>query len=411
MKSRIALAAAALIGLAGTAIAADTTKIAFIDPLSGGNAAVGEISLNTFRFIAEDINAAGGVNGQKLQIVPFDNKGIPQETLVQAQKAADEGIRVFTQGSGSGVADALNEWLRKYNDRNPGKEIIYLNYGAVDPALTNAKCNFWHFRWDIGSDIRMQAATSFIKSRPDVKKVYLINQDYSFGQSVQHFAREMLKQQRPDIEIVGDELHPLVKITDFSPYIAKIKASGADTVITGNWGPDFSLLLKAAADAGLQVNWYTYYAGAVGGPTAVRQTGLADHVFEISEGVVNTAPAAAQKFETDFRAKLGVGLFYPRSVNELRMFAAAANAAKSNDDVKAIAYQLEGMKFATFDGGEGYMRKDDHQFIQDLFIGSFGPLGANDKFDEEKTGWGWKQIAKVDKENTLVPTTCKMQRP
>ena len=89
---------------------------------------------------------------------------------------------------------------------------------------------------------------------------------------MQHFAREMLKEQRPDIEIVGDELHPLVKITDFSPYIAKIKASGADTVITGNWGPDFSLLLKAAADAGLQVNWYTYYAGAVGGPTAVRQT-------------------------------------------------------------------------------------------------------------------------------------------
>ena len=157
MKSEIFGCALALCLLSAPALAQDTVKIAFIDPLSGGNAAVGEISLNTFRFIAEDINAAGGVNGQKLQIVPFDNKGIPQETLVQAQKAADEGIRVFTQGSGSGVADALNEWLRKYNDRNPGKEIIYLNYGAVDPALTNAKCNFWHFRWDIGSDIRMQA--------------------------------------------------------------------------------------------------------------------------------------------------------------------------------------------------------------------------------------------------------------
>ena len=104
-----------------------------------------------------------------------------------------------------------------------------------------------------------------------------------------------------------------MKVTDFSPYIAKIKASGADTVITGNWGADFSLLLKAAADAGLQVNWYTYYAGAVGGPTAVRQTGLADHVFEIFEGVANSAPPAAQKFETDFRAKFGVGLFYPRA--------------------------------------------------------------------------------------------------
>jgi len=411
MKSAIVGCSLALCVFSAPALAQDTMKVGFIDPLSGGNAAVGEISLNTFRFVADELNAAGGVNGQKLEIVPFDNKGIPQETLVQAQKAADQGIRVFTQGSGSGVADALNEWLRKYNDRNPGKEILYLNYGAVDPALTNAKCNFWHFRWDIGSDIRMEALSSFIKNRPEVKKVYLINQDYSFGQSVQHFAREMLKEKRPDIEIVGDELHPLVKVTDFSPYIAKIKASGADTVITGNWGPDFALLLKAAADAGLDVNWYTYYAGAVGGPTAVRQTGLADHVFEIFEGVVNSAPPAAQKFETDFRAKLGVGLFYPRSVNELRMFAAAANAVKSNDDIKAIAYKLEGMSFATLDGGEGYIRKDDHQFIQDLFISSLGPLGANDKFDEEHTGWGWKQIAKVDKEETLVPTTCKMQRP
>ena len=58
----------------------------------------------------------------------------------------------------------------------------------------------------------------------------------------------MLAAKRPDIEIVGDELHPLFKVSDFSPYIAKIKASGADTVITGNWGPDFALLLKAAAE-------------------------------------------------------------------------------------------------------------------------------------------------------------------
>ncbi|MFX9054216.1 ABC transporter substrate-binding protein, partial [Acinetobacter baumannii] len=79
---------------------------------------------------------------------------------------------------------------------------------------------------------------------------------------------------RPDIEFVGDELHPVLKVTDFSPYIAKIKASGADSVITGNWAQDLALLLKAAADAGLQANWYTYYAGGAGGPTSVRQTGL-----------------------------------------------------------------------------------------------------------------------------------------
>ena len=410
MKTRIALAAAAFIGFTSAAVAEDTVKIAFIDPLSGGNAAVGEISLNTFRFIAAELNAAGGMNGKKLEIVPLDNKGVAQESLVQIQKAADQGVRIVTQGSGSAVAAALIEWLRKYNERNPGKEIIYLNYGGVDPALTNEKCSFWHFRFDIGSDIKMAAMTSYIKARPEIKKVYLINQDYSFGQSVRVLARAMLKEARPDIEIVGDELHPLVKVTDFSPYIAKIKASGADTVITGNWGPDFSLLLKAAADSGLAVNWYTYYGNSVGAPTAIHQAGLADHVFQFSEGVVNGAPASTQKFETDFRAKLGVGLFYPRSVNELRMLVEAAAAAKS-EDPKAIATQMEDMKFATLDGGQAFMRKDDHQFFQDIYMASFGPLGPGDKFDEEHTGWGWKLVATIKKEDTLQPTTCKMERP
>ena len=172
--------------------------------------------------------------------------------------------------------------MTKYNDRNPGKEILYLNYAAIDPVLTNDKCSYWHFRWDANSDIKMAALTTFMKDRPNIKKIYLINQDYSFGQAVRKQARAMLKEKRPDIEIVGDELHPLLKVTDFSPYIAKIKASGADSVITGNWGQDIALLLKAAADAGLQTDWYTYYASGVGGPTAIKQTGsgasrLRDH--------------------------------------------------------------------------------------------------------------------------------------
>ena len=103
-------------------------------------------------------------------------------------------------------------------------------------------------------------------------------------------------------------------------------------------------------------------------------------------------------------------MFYPRQVNELRMMTAAAAAAKS-EDPKAIAAQMEDMKFATFDGGEAFMRKDDHQFFQDIYISSFGPLGPNDKFDEEHTGWGWKLVDVVKKENTVLPTTCKMERP
>ena len=180
-----------------------------------------------------------------------------------------------------------------------------------------------------------------------------------------------------------------MKITDFAPYIAKIKASGADSVITGNWGKDFSLMLKAAADAGLQVNWYTYYAGGTGGPTAVKQTGLNHRVFQISEGIANIPHAASQEFEKALRAKYDFGLFYPRGVNQLRMLFAAMEETKSADP-KKIAAALEGMKFEVFNGGEGFMRKDDHQFFQPMYISSFGERGASEPFDEEKTGWGWK---------------------
>jgi branched-chain amino acid transport system substrate-binding protein len=240
--------------------------------------------------------------------------------------------------------------------------------------------------------------------------VYLINQDYSFGQSVRTDARKMLGAKRPDIQIVGDELHPLLKVTDFSPYIAKIKASGADSVVTGNWGQDIALLLKAAADAGLKVNWYTYYAGGAGGPTAIKQTGLDHQIFQITEGFANSGNRTAMDYEKAFRAKVNLSLWYPRAVNEMRMFKAAAEKANSIDPVK-VAAALEDLKFEVLDGGNGIMRKDDHQFFQPIYISSFGKLTESEPFDEESTGWGWHLVSKVDTPQAMVSTTCKMTRP
>ncbi len=403
----------AWIGLAAsTALGrADTLKIAYVDPLSGGGASVGQVGLEHFQYIADQVNAKGGVLGMKVEILGYDDKTNPQEALVQVQKAIDAGARIIAQGNGSSVGAAIEDFVAKYDDRNPGKEVVYINYAAVDPSLTNAKCSYWHFRWDANSDIKMEALTNYIKTRPSIKKVYLINQDYSFGQSVRTEARKMLAQKRPDIQIVGDELHPLLKITDFSPYIAKIKASGADSVISGNWGQDIALLLKAAADAGLQADWYTYYAGGAGGPTAIRQANLPDRVFAIVEGYPNIDYAPAREAEKEFRTKLnGQSLWYPRVFNMMSMVFRAIEEAKSADPVK-FAPKLEGMKVTTFDGGEGFMRAADHQFFQDMFVVTFGPLGADQPFDEEHTGWGTKLAGKVPADQTVLPTTCKMQRP
>jgi branched-chain amino acid transport system substrate-binding protein len=387
-------------------VAADV-RIAFIDPLSGGAASTGILAQKTHQFYIDAINAGGGINGEKIELVSFDNKVNPQESLIQLKKALDEGARYVVQGNGSSIAHAITDAVLKHNERNPGKEVLFLNYAAVDPALTNEKCNFWHFRFDADADMKMAAMTDVIAKDPKVKKVYLINQDYSFGKAVAAAANKMLAEKRPDIKIVGEELHPLQKVQDFSPYVAKIKAAGADTVITGNWSNDMVLLVKAGKDTGLKVGWQTFYGGSPGTVTSIGEAGV-DTLKQVSEWHKNAAP------ELDATV-VAFGKRYPGKENEYaywraktmwEMFAAAAKKARSNDPVK-VAKALEGMKMPT-SLGEVEMRADNHQMLQPLFVST---LAKNVKYDVEDSGLGWKTDARVDGKATALPTTCKMERP
>jgi branched-chain amino acid transport system substrate-binding protein len=408
-SSRVAAFAASAFTLAALSAipAAADVKLAYIDPLSGGAASAGINAQKHFTYLIDKINATGGLNGEKLQIVFYDNRVDPQESLIALKKALDDGARYIFQGNGSAVALAISDAVLKYNERNPGKEVLYFNYAAVDPALTNAKCNFWHFRFDSDADMKMTALINQISTQPQIKKIYLINQDYSFGKAVAAAARKMLAEKRPDIEIVGDELHPLQKVQDFSPYVAKIKASGADTVITGNWSNDMFLLLKAGKDAGLKVTWYTYYGGALGAPSAIGRDGLGV-VKQVSEYHNNALPDLdpdAAAFKKRFTGKDDEFGYY-RLNTTFMMFAAAAAKAKSNDPIK-VAKALEGLKLTTT-VGDAEMRADNHQLLQPLFVSTFSD---NVKFDVEKTGFGFKTDTKINAKDTSMPTTCQMQRP
>jgi branched-chain amino acid transport system substrate-binding protein len=403
----VALAVFSMVAAFSPNPAAADVKLAYIDPLSGGAASAGINAQKHFLYLVDKINAAGGLNGEKLTITFYDNKVDPQESLIALKKALDEGARYIFQGNGSAVALALSDAISKYNERNPGKEALYFNYAAIDPALTNAKCNFWHFRFDSDVDMKMTALINFMSSQPQIKKVYLINQDYSFGKAVAAAARKMLGEKRPDVQIVGDELHPLQKVQDFSPYVAKIKASGADTVITGNWSNDMLLLLKAGKDAGLKVTWYTYYADALGAPTAIGRdgNGVVKVVTSYHTNAMPDLDPDAAAFKKRFTGKEDEFAYY-RLNTAFMMFAAAAGKAKSNDPVK-VARALEGMKW-TSSVGEVEMRADNHQLLQPLFVATFSD---NVKFDAEKTGLGFKTDLKVEAKDTAIPTTCQMQRP
>jgi branched-chain amino acid transport system substrate-binding protein len=399
-------AAGLLAALMPAARAEDTVKIAFIDPLSGAFADVGDYNLKHFQYMADRVNAAGGVaGGKKLEVIGFDNKTAPAEAVTQFQKAVDQGIRYITQGNGSSVANALVEAVEKHNARNPEARVVYLNYAAVDPALTNEKCSFWHFRFDADADMKMDALTDWLKTQGEIKKLYILGQDYSFGKAVAAAAVKQLAVKRPDLEIVGNELHPLGKVKDFSPYIAKMKSAGAQAVITGNWGTDMSLLIKASDDAGFSVPYLTYYGGLIGAPTAMGKAGVG-RVKQIANFHMNAEAEGIGALNEDFAKKTGADFYTYTVKTAVEMLARAMNETASTDVFK-VASALEGMALKT-ELGTATMRKDNHQLLQTMIVSTFS---EGVKYPAEKTPYGFKTDLRIEADKTAMPTVCKMARP
>lgn len=396
------------LGWAGSAAAQATIKIAYTDPLSGPFAQVGDANLKQMNYILDFINSKGGALGRKFELVPFDNKSQPADALLALKSATDQNMPFIMHCSGSNIAAALIEGVEKHNERNPDNRIIYLNCGAVATELTNEKCSFWHFRYDLNV---AQKAEVMVKALPrNVDKVYLLNQDYLFGQSVQRDIKAFIAKARPDIKVVGDELIPLGKIKDFSPYITKIKASGAQALLTGNWGPDMNLLIKAGLEAGTNLNYYTFYAHLVGGATAIGPAGDGK-VFSVLSFSENHAPqiknAEAEAWTKAFRDKFAFD-FYAAGYRTIFEFVQAAVQKAGAIDATKIAYAMEGLQVKDFLGYDAVMRKDDHQLLSVYHVASFR---KGSKYDSEKTGLGWDPVATLKYQETEQPTTCKMKRP
>ncbi len=407
--TRRALSVAASLALAAgfaQAQSGQTVKIAFIDPLSGPFANVGQNQLKSWQFVAEEFSKKNAA-GVKFEFVPFDNKGSPQESLNSLKAAIDQGIRYVTQGNGSGAAAAISDAVTKHNERNPGKEVVYMNYAAVDPTLTNERCSFWHFRLDADTSMKMEALTSFMKDQPEIKKVYLINQNYAHGQQVSRYFKETIARKRPDIQITGDDLHPLGQVKDFAPFVAKIKATGADSVVSGNWGADLTLLIKAAKDAGLNANFYTYYAVVSGTPTAMA-AGVGGKVRMVAYSH-NGVPGVYQRIQNDFKKKFNDDWYTGATYNGLMMLAEGMAKAKSTDPVK-VALAMSGLKFQGFQG-DVEMRKTDHQLQQGLYISEWRKVDAKNPYSVENTGFNFQEVKAIPSYVSSTPTSCQMKQP
>ncbi len=389
--------------------AADTVKIGFIEVLSGPFAVAGEGSLKQLREVVLQLNAKSAAGDPKFEVVPFDGKGTPQESLTALKSATDQGIRYVTQGGGSGVAFALSEALAKLAEREPQKTALFLNYSAMDPGLTNDRCNFWHFRFYPSSEMKIEALTTYLQKRPDVKKVYLFNQNYTHGQQVSKAARAYLTRKRPDVEVVGDDFIPIAQVRDFAPYIAKIKASGADTVITSNWGSDLTLFFKSAKDFGLNLNFFTMNANNPGTPAQLGSWG-ADKVGVIWNWGHNAPTPELENIYVAYKKKYNEDFIFAAHWNSMHMLLEAMRKSKSTDP-KKVAFALEGMRYKS-PLGELEMRRTDHQLQAPLYLGIWAKQGSKGvKYDAENTGYGFRSEAVWDAYVASQPTSCQMVRP
>lgn len=410
MKAVItSLTAAVVLGTSSLTLAqqGETVKIAMIMPLSGPFAATGQNYLKTWQFVSQKYSGPKNPAGVKFEIVGFDNKGSPQDTQNAFRAAVDQGFRYVMQANGSGAALALQDAVDKHNERNPGKEILNINSDAQDPTLTNEKCSYWYFRLDPDTTMKMEALTGFLKDQPKVQKVYLINQNYAHGQQVSRYFKEAIARKRPDVKIVGDELHPIGQVKDFAPYVQKIKQSGADTIVTGNWGPDLTLLVRALSDAGLKLPMYTYYANVTGTPTALAAVGDAE-VYMVT--YAHPYLAGEVGFLTsEFKKRFNDDYYNVASYTGTQLLGAAIAKAKSTDPVK-VAAAMEGMTLKSF-AGEVTMRKADHQLQQSIFITKWQKADKKYPYSVENTGYTFVPVKELPPYVSSTPTSCNMKRP
>jgi branched-chain amino acid transport system substrate-binding protein len=429
-------------------------RLALVEGLSGPFANAGEAVFRNLVWAVERVNARGGARlaqadgsfvARRLELLRFDSKGQTEEALSAFRAALDQKADVILQGNSSATAAALIDAVNKHNEREPSRRVLFLNYSAVEPSLTNERCSPWHFRFDAHADMRLAALTDVLKEDSAVKRLYLIGQDYSFGQHVLRKGREMVTAKRPDIQIVGDELHPLGRIRDFLPYATKIKASGAQAVLTGNFGSDLTLLIKAAREVGYDGKFYTFYANALGAPAAIGEAGVG-RVLAVNEWHPNVAvepastPAEVAVRQASERFYLAFRNRYPDPRDDyvharmhamIEMYAAAVEKARSVEAASVSAAlagaRFEGKAVPGAGGGllafhSGWMRAGDHQFIQPMRVSVMQRVapagtapGANVgdpvRFDVEGSGYGFRTVRFVGAAATEQPHSCVMSVP
>lgn len=395
-------------GTAAVPQAESLVRMAFIDPLSGPAANIGRNGLRTWQFMANELAGADNPARVRMVLAGFDNRGSPEESLNALKAAIDQGFRYIVQGNGSGVASVIVDALERHNLRYPERAVLYINYAAMDPVLTQEKCSYWHVRIDADTVMKTQALARYFASQPGLERVFLLNQNYAHGQQVSERFKEALKRFAPQVTVVGDDVHPPFRGQDFSPYVQRVQASGAQALVTGNWGTDLQDLVTSMIANKLETPLYAYYPSLPGVPSALADARRRFPVVQVACGYTSQ-PGPLTDLAQKFRRETGEDLVVYAAYDGIAMLMHAMRFAESTDAVR-VAARISGMLFKGFNGPV-QVSPDDHQLQKGVYLSRWQKVSSAFPVAAEGTGYTFAPVQYFDAADISAPVVCRMRRP
>jgi branched-chain amino acid transport system substrate-binding protein len=337
-------------------------RILVLEGLSGPAKDLGERAVLGARFAAEEANAQGGINGRKVEIIAEDNQMKPDVGARKAQKYLLEGsIDMISIVSGTNIVKAVAQAI--------GDNKVLFMAGTQGDDVTGKDFTYNMYRpyWNVSMFAR--GVVEYLAKHKKMKTFYLLNQDYSLGRDAAAAYKREIARQLPDGKIVGEDFFPLFT-KDLSSFLTKVKASGAEAILTTAWGSDINLLLKQRLELGVKAPIVCY---ALADPIAVS-AGPESAVGAIAaDGYAITLDTRENKDFIKRWQQKHKGGEYPnpdlhtvRTYMGIKMMLEAAKKAKSVQ-VDKVMPVLEGFRMKSLIG-EVYIRPCDHQIQMPMAV-------------------------------------------
>ncbi|HEX9470917.1 MAG TPA: ABC transporter substrate-binding protein [Bradyrhizobium sp.] len=351
----------------------DKIKIGHLTPLTGFLGALGAYATLGMRMAEEEINQAGGIMGRELNVMSEDSVN-PATAATKAQRMLEQDGATVLMGE-INSASALT--IMQVADRN---KKLFMQIGARSDALRGKNCNKFTFHVDIPNTVMVNTVGKALLRDNMVKdkKFFTLTADYIFGHDLLNAAKRFFGANQGNL--IGDELIA-TDVTDFSPYLLKIRQAKPDVVCSNLAGNQVTTLIKQYAEfdlpypiVGFNLNTADAWAAGEGNLSGTWPT-VWYHTLDVP---------ASKSFVDKFTKKNGKPPENHAWIEYVtfKMMAQAMNETKSTDTEKLIAYFEKETQFDVLKARKAYFRSWDHQLVQEAYTFSPKPKGqAKDKWD------------------------------